>query len=154
MKKIKTIFLTIIIVFIVFTLGARLFGIETSVPISSSMHPTIPKYSYVYVKKIKSEADLAKLKEGDIIEFDYGESYPVMHRIIKIEGNEITTKGDHSETASEETFSKEKVLGVVLFSIPYLGIMFINNIYPWIILLFIIAMYYGFKYVIKELKKK
>jgi signal peptidase I len=72
-----------------------------------------------------------ELKLGDIIIFNAGQQYPIIHRIIKIENINNTlyysTKGDNNNLAGREQFQfesgikKEQILGKAVFRIPLLG---------------------------------
>lgn len=152
MKIVKITILTIVISFIAFTLGGRLFGVRHSVVLTSSMHPAIPKHSLVYIKDIKADEVLSTINEGDVVAVDVGSAYPRLHRVKIINGNLVTTKGDHNDTA-DDAVTSDKVIGIVILSIPVIGVLF-NSVYPWIILLLVVLMYYGIKYIIKELKKR
>jgi len=64
------------------------------------------------------------IKVGDVIIFNGGTNYPIIHRIVNIDENgRITTKGDNNSDSlpQEKSFSKELVLGKAVFRIPYLG---------------------------------
>ncbi len=152
MKTLKIIITIILTSFIFITLAVRLFGVRYSVVQTSSMHPTIPKMSLVYIKDLDESEVLSTIKVNDIIVVDVGGSMPRMHRIIEIDGNLVTTKGDHNDSADAPVTS-DKVIGIVIFSIPIIGVFF-NTIYPWLILVSIIVVYYGLKYILKELKKR
>lgn len=61
-----------------------------------------------------------ELEVGDVIVYDIkGQSTPIVHRIVKIEGDEITTKGDHNP--SYDPWKPTKIHGKAIFVIPYLG---------------------------------
>lgn len=63
------------------------------------------------------------LNVGDVIIFKGSLPSPLIHRIIEIKDNKITTKGDHnSGSRTDETgISNDKVYGKALFRLPYLG---------------------------------
>ncbi|MCX8179695.1 MAG: signal peptidase I [Candidatus Aenigmarchaeota archaeon] len=61
-----------------------------------------------------------KLKVGDVIVFDIEEQkIPIVHRIIKIDGEKIITKGDHNPVA--DPWEVKRIHGKVIFIIPFLG---------------------------------
>lgn len=61
-----------------------------------------------------------QLEVGDVIIYDIpGQSTPIVHRIIKIDGNQILTKGDHNP--SYDPWKPIKIHGKAIFVIPYLG---------------------------------
>lgn len=88
---------------------------------SGSMTPTIKTGSVVMVKP----ADIYKI--GDIITF--GEmsktKTPITHRVIEmraVEGKYLyTTKGDANNAPDQNEVNQDKVIGRVLFDIPYVG---------------------------------
>ncbi|MBU4353626.1 signal peptidase I [Patescibacteria group bacterium] len=88
---------------------------------SGSMTPTIKTGSVVMVKP----ADNYKI--GDIITF--GEmsktKTPTTHRIVEmraVEGKYLyTTRGDANNAPDQNEASQDKVIGKVLFNIPYVG---------------------------------
>lgn len=65
------------------------------------------------------------LKIGDVIMFDGGYSHPILHRVIKV-GEAYSTKGDNYKTnsrqlLSEKDISQDKIIGKVVFRIPFMG---------------------------------
>lgn len=60
-------------------------------------------------------------KIGDVIVFDAGRNHPIIHRIISL--NPIQTKGDHNpaQLSIETNIKDEKVLGVAVGKVPYIG---------------------------------
>ncbi|MGI6769094.1 MAG: signal peptidase I [Bacilli bacterium] len=123
-------------------------GYRYYVPESSSMHPAVPKFSLVYVKKTEKLEDL---EIGDVIAFQ-GSEKPVLHRIIKIDGEMIQTQGDANNVPDAPIYLNQ-VIGKMVFSIPYLGILF-GSAYPWLILLSLIIILYLARQLIKDIKKK
>ncbi|MFA5797412.1 MAG: signal peptidase I [Candidatus Woesearchaeota archaeon] len=67
-----------------------------------------------------------KLTVGDIIVFQSGLPYPIIHRVVKID-DVIQTKGDHNSAQIEDTnvnekyVTKDKIIGRAWIRIPYLG---------------------------------
>jgi signal peptidase I len=87
---------------------------------SGSMQPTIKTGS---VSVIKPAQDY---KIGDIITFQsIGEIESVTHRVVDIKTEngqtKYTTKGDANNAPDLKEVPKNRVIGRVLFSIPYLG---------------------------------
>lgn len=88
---------------------------------SGSMEPAIHTGSVVVVFPEKN------YKEEDIITFKgkSGKLDSITHRIVKIEenaqGKVFTTKGDANNANDTDTISSDKVIGKVLFSVPYFG---------------------------------
>lgn len=89
------------------------FGYGIANVLSGSMEPTFSKGSLLIVKETKD------VKQGDIIVYQSG-SELIVHRVIKIEQNQITTQGDANNIA-DPTFNKTQIKGVVILWIPVLG---------------------------------
>jgi len=85
--------------------------------ITGSMEDTIKIKDIVIVKLTQEE-----LNKNDIITYKSGENF-ITHRIIKIENDEITTKGD-ANNSEDEPINKEDVVGKVVF--------IIKNVAVWI----------------------
>ena len=74
----------------------------------------------VFVKRLKSPDEI---KLGGVIVFYGPRGYSIIHRVVKIEGDTFTTKGDaNPRSAYYETNIKfEDIKGKAIFKIPYLG---------------------------------
>lgn len=60
------------------------------------------------------------LEAGEVIVYSIqGQSTPIVHRIVKIEGGQIITKGDHNP--SYDPWKPNEIYGEAVFVIPYLG---------------------------------
>ena len=130
MKKVLTTIYTIIFIAILFIAGGvalsafntpfkvRVFSVQ-----SGSMEPSIHTGSVVIVWPQDSYA------EGDMVTFrsEKDAKQTFTHRITKIsEDKDIgtisyTTKGDANEEEDREVTPKRRAIGIVLFSLPYLG---------------------------------
>ena len=97
------------------------FGFGASFVLSGSMEPEISTDDLVFVKR----AD--ELHVGDVVLYNTGGSN-VLHRITKIDGDIITTKGDANNT-EDKPISASVVLGVYIGKIPSGGkiIRFVTN---------------------------
>lgn len=64
------------------------------------------------------------LKKGDVVAFAQDEKI-VIHRILSIDiidGEEyITTKGDNNNTKDVQKKTKDDIIGIVRYRIPYIG---------------------------------
>lgn len=89
------------------------FGYGAAVVLSGSMEPELSRGDLIVV----GEAD--RFQEGDIIVFQDGNAL-VVHRIIAIDGDEITTQGD-ANNAADDPIHIADIKGKVLFWIPFLG---------------------------------
>lgn len=86
----------------------NIFGYTAFKVVSGSMSDTINVGDIVIVK-IKDEQE--QFAENDIIVFKQ-DDYIITHRIISIEQNKITTKGDANNT-EDKTINKEQIIGKV-----------------------------------------
>ena len=89
------------------------FGYGLANVLSGSMEPTFSKGTLLIVKETDD------INTGDIIVYQSG-SELIVHRIININQNQITTKGD-ANNAADPVFDKTQIKGVVINWIPYLG---------------------------------
>lgn len=129
-KKGKLKEIAFLLTFAVLMLGIR--GLRVFVVLSNSMAPefmrgdvvfTLPQHNY---------------SVGDVVLFDArGSKKTVMHRITKIKSEIYITKGDSNEFEDAEKLVFEEILGKVQFSIPLLGMPFLE---PKFSLLFIIPL--------------
>ena len=126
------------------------FGFGASFVLSGSMEPEITTDDLVLIKKSD------KLCVGDVVLYNTGGSN-VLHRITKIDGDMITTKGDANNT-EDKPFSKSAVLGVYVGKIPSGGkiIRFVTNppfVMAVVFLLMVVAITWMFVEGNKESKK-
>lgn len=89
------------------------FGYGAAVVLSGSMEPELSAGDLIIVKETE------KYEQNDIVVFQDGNSL-VVHRIIKIDGETITTQGDANK-AADKPISITDVKGRVLFRIPLVG---------------------------------
>lgn len=159
MKKIVNIvqwfILSIIGMFLIGTITASLFKINSYVVISSSMQDEIPIQSLVYARKIDSPKETIKIDDV-VIAYNEGMSIPVMHKVIELSEETVTTHGISNNENVNEVFKYNDIKGVVIFIIPYIGIIkgWISNLYFWAVLILLIVLYYITKKIYKEVKKK
>lgn len=92
-------------------------AVEIKIVKSGSMEPAIPTGSLVVVKP---EGHYAV---GDVITFgkDTKTDIPTTHRIVRIDGEAITTKGDANEEVDPQTITRRDIIGRVILHAPYLG---------------------------------
>ena len=111
-KGIHRIFDIIFIAIIVILLGYFALRVMNRVEIynvkTGSMEAKIHVGDYILILK-KSRYDI-----GDVITFASNNSY-VTHRIVRIDGDKITTKGDANNT-EDETISSSSIVGKVILS--------------------------------------
>lgn len=147
MKRLLNIIYVIVLILGIIIIILNLSGFKTYRVISDSMSPTIYKNALAIVKDYDGDKPL---KEEDIIAYVVNDKL-VLHRIKEIDGKVITTKGDANESY-DLPIDFNDVLGVYVFSIPFVGILF-ASIYPWIIIILLVVGYIIIKQTIKELKK-
>ena len=93
-------------------------GVKPYITISGSMEPTILTGSVCFVNT-KTHYD--DIQINDIIAFRAGGNTLVTHRVIGIDEDGVTTKGDNNEDADSLNTTKDNYVGETLFSIPYIG---------------------------------
>ena len=104
--------------------GARVVGLQVFTVLSGSMEPTYHTGSLIYVKKV----DPSTITVGQPITFMLDESTVATHRVVGIVPDEedptvlrFRTKGDANEAEDGSLVHYKNVIGVPVFSIPYLG---------------------------------
>lgn len=148
---IRNIILDIIIVILI---GVVIFGfINKSRPVpifnhyfftvlTGSMQPELKAGDSIIVKKVD------EYKVGDIVTYKMDKSY-VTHRIIKIDGNKITTKGDANKYA-DEPFDKKYILGKFVYKSKFLNFL-VNHKFLIILLVILLCL---LSFVLKSGKTK
>ena len=97
----------------------RLFGINEFNVLTASMSPTYPTGSLVFVQP----KEPATIRPGEVVTCIMNEDLDmVTHRVTKNDYDEktLTTKGD-ANMAEDSPTLYENVVGVVVFSLPYIG---------------------------------
>ena len=123
LKKICNILSAIVIAILIVIGGLLLIpkfiGYDTFAVVSGSMEPNIPVGSIVYVH----QQEFSDISVGDVISFSISSSEMVTHRVTKIDQQNQTfnTKGDANDTEDGQPVEYDNVIGMVAFSIPYLG---------------------------------
>lgn len=97
-------------------IGNRLpmpFGYGAAVVLSESMEPTYSKGDLLFIEETQS------LAVGDVVVYQCGGEH-IVHRVIKLEGDLITTQGD-ANNVSDPLFEISAVEGKVVGCIPFVG---------------------------------
>ena len=101
--------------------GVRVFGLDVYVVLSPSMEPAYMTGSVIYVK----EVDVDRLKVGDPITFYLTADTIATHRIIEVteaDGQKaFRTQGDANELEDAGAVPESQVVGMPVFTIPYMG---------------------------------
>ena len=92
------------------------FGYGASVVLSGSMEPALSVNDFVIVK---AESDYA---EGDVVVYQSGHEL-IIHRVVRKDGETFVTRGD-ANNADDEPISLSDIKGVMLFKIPFIGLIF------------------------------
>lgn len=114
----------LVVLLAVALVGVRLIGLNPYVVLSGSMEPTYHVGSLIYVKDV----DYKTLEVGDPITFMISEDTVATHRIIEVLVDEedpetirYFTKGDANEAPDGSSVHYKNVIGMPVFTIPYLG---------------------------------
>lgn len=92
-------------------------GVRPYIVLSGSMEPEIKTGSVVYVNQRSGIEDVSV---GDIIAF-YSGGHAVTHRVTRINGNQIVTKGDANRTDDSELVDSKNFIGKTVLTVPYIG---------------------------------
>lgn len=119
-----TVLVTLVVIFTILLVGAKLIGLQVFTVLSGSMEPAYHVGSLIYVKSV----DYTKLEVGDAITFMLNENTIATHRIIELIPDEedstvirYRTKGDANNSADGNLVHCKNVIGTPVFTIPYLG---------------------------------
>jgi signal peptidase len=108
------------IIIIVGIVGLRVLGFVPYAVKTGSMEPTIHTGSLTYVD---THYDVKKIKEKDIIAFKLSDDLFVTHRVAEVHDDYFVTKGDANNTVDNRYVYDDEIIGKVVFSIPYLGML-------------------------------
>lgn len=104
-----------------FTIIAPFLGWRIDVVLSGSMEPAVQTGSVVIVRPIGPE----EIRTGDIIMYSSPDRTSLItHRVVKIEytpGLRFVTKGDANNNSDINPIQPDQILGIVTFTIPFLG---------------------------------
>jgi signal peptidase len=126
LKKAGTIAGVIILILLVtsvlFILITPFFGWRTEIVLSGSMEPAIQTGSVVVSRPIAAD----EVRAGDIIMFASPAGHTLTtHRVIKVGPKDdelyFTTKGDANKGADINSVAPSQIVGIIVFSVPYLG---------------------------------
>ena len=92
------------------------FGFGASVVLSGSMEPALSVGDLLIAQSRET------YKTGDIVIYQSGRT-PVVHRIVAMDDQTVTTQGDANNTP-DTPFQKELIKGKVILVIPIIGYLF------------------------------
>lgn len=125
-RIINYIIVVLTVLFVLLTVGIKLFGINMYTVLSGSMEPEYPVGSLIYVKETPAD----QLQVGDVITFKLTGEVTATHRIIEIlddGGISFRTKGDANEDPDNSPVKSSEVIGKVVFKVDKGGY-FVNYI--------------------------
>jgi len=93
----------------------RIFGISADVILSGSMEPALRTGGIAFT----DTREFIPM-EGDIITYRLGDSL-ITHRIVQKNKDTCITKGDANEGADAEEVEINRIIGKVIFTLPFLG---------------------------------
>lgn len=117
---VSAILVTVIVIFAILLMGARVAGLQVYNVISGSMEPEYSVGDLIYVKSVDPDS----VKVNDVITFVLNENLVVAtHRVVAIDPEQrlFTTKGDMNETVDATPVHFNNLIGVPVFHIPLLG---------------------------------
>ena len=124
-----------------FTIISPFFGWRTEVVISGSMEPAIQTGSVVIVRPLGPDT----IRKGDIIMFSSLDMRSLTtHRVVDVESEQqlrFITRGDANNNPDINPVVPSQIVGIVAFTIPYLGLLtqFIKTPFGFILFLLIPA---------------
>lgn len=114
----------VVVLLAVALVGVRVVGLKPYVVLSGSMEPSYHVGSLIYVKSV----DYKELQVGDPITYMLNEDTVVTHRIIEVLVDEedpetirYFTKGDANDVPDGTSVHYKNIIGIPVFSLPYLG---------------------------------
>ena len=89
------------------------FGVGAAVVLSGSMEPSISVDDLIVVREAEA------YEVGDVVVYQTGR-VPVVHRIVAMDGETVTTRGD-ANNAEDAPIELSQIKGTVIAAIPYVG---------------------------------
>lgn len=124
-------------------------GYSTAIIASGSMEPIL------YEDDIILNHAQGSYDKGDIITFHTGSSFTT-HRIIDITNSGYLTKGDANNVVDQKLVTSEDIVGRVVLTIPYVGILlsFLKTPLGMLIFIFIGLLIVGYPFFYQRIKNK
>ena len=128
MKKawsiISSVLVALVVLLAIALVGVRLFGLQVYTVLSGSMEPTYHTGSLIYFKRV----DPFTITPGQPITFLLDEDTVATHRVTEVVPDDedstvirFRTKGDANEAEDAGLVHYKNVIGVPVFTVPYLG---------------------------------
>lgn len=96
--------------------NGKVFLFKFAVVLTDSMRPTLNANDIVLITKPNH------LKVGDIITYnDKNSNMLVIHRVVDIDGDKLTTKGDNNNI-NDDTITENQVVGKYVMRLKYFGV--------------------------------
>lgn len=121
---ITTVIVAIVVIAAVLLVCVRLIGLQVFSVLSGSMEPTYHVGSVIYVKKV----DPFEIEEGQVITFMMNDDVVATHRVVGVVPDDddpstirFRTKGDANTAEDNNLVHYKNVIGVPVFTVPYLG---------------------------------
>lgn len=122
-NPIKT-FPYIVIMLIIVSFVAGILPYKPIAVISNSMKPSFSRGDICIIKKVTDYKQITQIQKGDIIEYYLNNIY-IVHRVVEVQNKDdkisFITKGDNNMVEDLLPVSEEQVVGIVVYTIPYLG---------------------------------
>lgn len=119
---IKFLLIVLSIYYFVFICKTKtILGHSFAIVVGNSMYPNLKNGDFLVVRK-STDCEI-----GDIICFFDEENRRIVHRVIKIHNETITTKGDFNKV-NDKPINKTQIIGKVVFKSAMLGFVF-NNLH-------------------------
>jgi signal peptidase len=103
------------------------FGCGISVVLSGSMEPTLSVHDLVLIRETPA------VETGDVVVYQ-SENELIIHRVISVGEDTLITQGDANSSA-DEPISRSAVKGVLVASVPHVGILVLALKKPVVVLL-------------------
>ena len=124
-----------------------LFGFRTFRIMSGSMNPNVLEDSFILTKEYDD------YKVGEVVTYKKNGEH-ITHRIIKIDGDQITTRGDSNNT-QDENISKDMIIGKVIFSFAWYGfvIFLFEQPITWILIFVVLITLFYLNHIFEKKEK-
>ena len=120
----STVLVALVVALALLLAGSRLLGFHVFAVLSGSMEPTYHVGSVIFVKSVPAE----EIEIGQPITFLIDDNVTATHRVVEIVPDEahpselhFRTKGDANEAVDGSLVYWKNVIGIPVFTIPYLG---------------------------------